>query len=775
MKIKECAVRRYGPLPDMGRIFFGQFSLIFGPNESGKTLLVDAIIKMLFQRGREQALFDRIKRVDETPDGYLILERNGEEHKLPEDGDLTSLTDISAEDCRNIFVVRSSDLTIPDEGAFYTSVTDRLTGLHSTAIETIEKKLQEIGRLTNPTSRADLSDRQGWGNLKSRVAQAKELLTRIDELRRRIEEEGYEALEERLLFNEGRLEQLEQDLELLESAWKRLAYESGQQALSGLTASVSTLRELEAFTEEDAETWRDKEKEIERLQEEVGETKTRIETKKQEWTALDVQLAEADVELEGMRKRGDRVQGIETEANVYLRDRLAWEGQKDVVPLARIALVASFLLLAGSLLGLVTALLSLYQYLSWLAAIATVGSFFWVLLLERKKGSLVKDWERIRIEAHQQGVAGSDIGDILAEIRKFREDLEKKERLKLRKYGQMEMLQTEIAEGEEVNQEKRERIKLLREELRAIADRSGVQTLEEFSDRVRERREVEKKRNEQAVVLRERFGIPHEDLSTTTAFWEEKVQELEEFKDQAIDIQYDQEEVQRLASRKAEMTEDTALVEEQLANYKQDLEMIGREATAVLQIGEVLPADTSSDLAGIERMLKQFTADIIERKDLATQAIAIFEDIGAQEAEKVSVLFGRESEVAGYLREITGGVYQDVEFDQANGAIWVRTAEGAQLEATQLSGGTYDQLYLSVRLALADKMLRGQKGFFILDDPFLTSDAERLGRQFEMLRDLAEDGWQIIYFSVKDETRRVLNDDIEARRVDLHELESIHQ
>jgi len=72
-------------------------------------------------------------------------------------------------------------------------------------------------------------------------------------------------------------------------------------------------------------------------------------------------------------------------------------------------------------------------------------------------------------------------------------------------------------------------------------------------------------------------------------------------------------------------------------------------------------------------------------------------------------------------------------------------------------------------------MLRGQKGFFILDDAFLTSDAERLGRQFDMLRDLAEDGWQIIYFSVKDETRRVLNDDIEAERVNLHELQSIHR
>lgn len=775
MKIKECAVRRYGPLPDMGRIFFGQFSLIFGPNESGKTLLVDAIIKMLFQRGREQALFDRIKRVDETPDGYLILERNGEEHKLPEDGDLTSLTDISAEDCRNIFVVRSSDLTIPDEGAFYTSVTDRLTGLHSTAIQTIQKQLQEIGRLTNPTSQSDLSDRQGWGNLKSRVSEAKALPGRIEELQGRIEEEGYEALEERLLFNEGRLEQLEQDLELLESARKRVMYESGQRALSGLDEALLKLGELEAFTEEDDQAWREKEKEIARLEEEIEQRSAEIETKERQQEALDMQLAEVTVDLETTRKRRDRIDELETEAKIYLRDRLAWEGQRHWVRFARISVVASFLLLAVSLLRLSSGGSLLLQFFALLTAAATLAFLFWLVVLGRRRGSLAKAFEAIRIEAAKHGVAGSDIGEILAEIQRFREELDQKEQLRVHKSQEVELLQREIDEGQKANREKRERIDLLHKEVEAIADQSGVKILEEFTGKVKQRREAERERDKQAAVLGEKFGVPHEPLSATMAYWEDKLRELEEFKDQAADVQYDQEEVAGLESSKAELIVDTESLEQQLSNYKRDLETVEREATAVLQIIEVLPVDTSSDLGGIERSLKRFIDDIVERKDLATDAIAIFEDIADQEAEKVSVLFGSESEVSNTFREITGGVYEEVGFDQANEVIWVRTADGTGLEATQLSGGAYDQLYLSIRLALASKMLGGQKGFFILDDPFLTSDTQRLARQFRILRDLSEAGWQIIYFSVKDETRRVLNDDIEAERVHLHELQSIHR
>ncbi len=84
-----------------------------------------------------------------------------------------------------------------------------------------------------------------------------------------------------------------------------------------------------------------------------------------------------------------------------------------------------------------------------------------------------------------------------------------------------------------------------------------------------------------------------------------------------------------------------------------------------------------------------------------------------------------------------------------------------------LSGGAYDQLYLTIRISLAEKLLDEEKGFFILDDPFLKSDTERLRRQMELLLDLSQQGWQILYFTAKDEVKNTLQKYIDVGQVAL--------
>lgn len=54
--------------------------------------------------------------------------------------------------------------------------------------------------------------------------------------------------------------------------------------------------------------------------------------------------------------------------------------------------------------------------------------------------------------------------------------------------------------------------------------------------------------------------------------------------------------------------------------------------------------------------------------------------------------------------------------------------DGQSINPTELSQGAQDQLYLSLRLAIADLSANDKKLPFILDDPFLTSDEERLSR-----------------------------------------------
>ncbi|MEM5801014.1 MAG: hypothetical protein QXD54_05595, partial [Candidatus Aenigmatarchaeota archaeon] len=107
----------------------------------------------------------------------------------------------------------------------------------------------------------------------------------------------------------------------------------------------------------------------------------------------------------------------------------------------------------------------------------------------------------------------------------------------------------------------------------------------------------------------------------------------------------------------------------------------------------------------------------------------------------------------------TDHFYEEVIFNQETEKIEVRRVDGKVLEADKLSGGAYDQLYFSIRVALGEKLLKGEQGFFIMDDPFIKADPNRLNKQIEVLKQISKLGWQIIYFSAKGEIRDLLKED----------------
>lgn len=107
------------------------------------------------------------------------------------------------------------------------------------------------------------------------------------------------------------------------------------------------------------------------------------------------------------------------------------------------------------------------------------------------------------------------------------------------------------------------------------------------------------------------------------------------------------------------------------------------------------------------------------------------------------------------------------------GEIIARRKDDKLVEINSLSGGAYDQLYFSIRLALAEKVLNGKTVFLILDDPFIKSDLERLQRQLSLLKRISRLGWQILYFSSKNEILSNLRPDIENQTIKLISLPSL--
>ncbi|MFW5941558.1 MAG: ATP-binding protein [Chloroflexota bacterium] len=75
-----------------------------------------------------------------------------------------------------------------------------------------------------------------------------------------------------------------------------------------------------------------------------------------------------------------------------------------------------------------------------------------------------------------------------------------------------------------------------------------------------------------------------------------------------------------------------------------------------------------------------------------------------------------------------------------------------------LSSGALEQVLLALRLGVATTLLDDQALFLILDDAFQYSDWQRRERLLQQMVVLANEGWQVIYFTMDDHIRRLFDD-----------------
>jgi len=267
---------------------------------------------------------------------------------------------------------------------------------------------------------------------------------------------------------------------------------------------------------------------------------------------------------------------------------------------------------------------------------------------------------------------------------------------------------------------------------------------------------LEEQQRQLVTRLEERYDQEGLPLEERTAAWAKSVAALEDFQEAAPGVEADPEREEQLAGQIQDLTEKVQTLEEDLRGFRKLSGELAAEANRILNPAEILPGETIEDLTALRDRLEEFLGRVEERKETALTALRLFERIEAAEEEKVRDLFGESDLASRFFREITGGTYQAVEYDPAAGELHVIRPSGKTLRADQLSTGTFDQLYFATRLSLAHQLFGGEPGFLLLDDPFLASDRVRLANQLEMLVELSRKGWQILYFSVKDEVAQGL-------------------
>lgn len=776
MRIKEFFVKRYGPLQDKHHTMLHNFNLFFGKNDVGKTLTIDALVKLLL--GRNIREFVNIDRVEEKPEGYVIIEDNeGKECKLPEKGNLAEVVDLTASECRNIFIIRNSDLSLHHESEFYTNVTDKLTGLRTEDISSVKKKLQELGRLTRADSTAGLSDREDFGNIKSKVETAHKVLEKIDNFQRLIKEERFDELEEESVRQKEQIERTEQEIERLEDARKREKYEKGKEASDKLKKALEGLKELDVYNEDDEQLWRDRERDIQNYKEEREKLIAKLGENEKELKETEKKFRDKKRDFQVSEDRKKRLDDVRGELNLYENKRKEWAQREQKSRFwCRLGIISG-ILLGISLLGLILRPSVLFYIWSPLFFVLAIVLLIPKFQFERDKAWLAAAFERISLTLSKFELSADTMEGINANIQKFEEQHRKKDdemREIMRRRENLEERTVELQNRTIPDEEKK--IKVAQGQIDTMRRKSRVESWEDYSKKFKLKQQHDKTVGEERGILVSLLGTKGETLQENITYWIQEIKALEQYKDKFQEAKYDEGTVSTLKEQKSALEAKLINLNAKMVEIRKHLEEIEREANKILQLeADYLHCKTSVDLDGVKDKLQRFINHAESNKENVLRIMTIFEEMEMEEKERVSELFGKDSSVSRYFSDITGGLYDEVLFDQEAETIGVRRKDGLVLEVEKLSGGAYDQLYLALRLALGEKILQGEKGFFIMDDPFIKADPDRLQRQMEMISRISEWGWQVLYFSAKGEIKDILKEHIASGAIHYTEIRGIYQ
>jgi uncharacterized protein YhaN len=771
MRIKELFIKRYGPLQGISYTLTHPFTLLAGNNEEGKTLTIDALVKLLL--GRNVRDFGHlIDRVEESPEGYCVIEADdGKEIKLPEKGDLTKIAAVTASECRNIFIIRDSDLSIARESEFYTTITNRLTGLRTEEILKIKEALREIGRITPGGIFRDIKDEA----LKTRIESARDLLATIEGLAQEMGKGKFDELEEEAVRWQEEIERIRQEDEHLEDARKRDKYTKGKEALDRLRTALETTSQLKQYNEGDAQLWRDCERDIAHHREEREIFAAKLKAHEQELKGVNEALREKMREFRIFEERKKILDEVKAELNLYeVKRREGIEREQRALAYMRMGIAAA-ILLGISLIGFILRPSLLFYIAAPLFLMATIALWVPQLQQARARAWSAGAFERIKLALAKFKWSMQSAEDIYARIQQFDEELHKRSdeiQEITRKKENLEESITELRNKIIPTVEKK--IKDAHGRIDDIRGRSGAESRQAFQQGLIARQQHERSAGEERGILLNLLGTQGETLQDNMTFWQRALKALEQYRDAAPGITYDEAAVTRLKQAAATAEASLAALHERMAGFRKRLEEVEREANKTLQLeADYLPCATTIDLEAVRDKLREFIDSSEETRDTALKVMTIYEEIEVEERKKVAELFGPGSPVSNYFGEITGNTYEAVLFNQEQGCIEVRRTDGQILEAEKLSGGAYDQLYLAIRLALGERILQGTKGFFIMDDPFVKADPARLQKQIEMLKRISQSGWQIIYFSAKGEMRDIAKPLIKRGAVNYVEIQAI--
>jgi len=768
MKIKKIHITKYGPISGLDLDIGPGLQIISGKNEAGKTLTIDAVIKMLLQ-GKTRD-FEDVNRVDEDPEGFILFEdSSGTECKVNIKNGLAKHMDLGGLDLRNIFIIRDSDLSLRDECGYYKNITDKLTGLQLEKIDTVMALIKDHGRLKNPSSSAGLSDNKDYGKIASLLSQAKTFEAESREYLEFSGKENYGYLE----FDQIKVRQEILDLkkkikntdEMLE--WKR--YKKLIADIKQLKKQWEMYFEFEEFNQKNYDKVSD-------LILSIGSFKEKLSGlgRKQEKDSF--QRSELKEKLSGILVRSDLLEQkkrdidrLESELEAYNLMKA-----KEVREPGRFPRIITIVLFILALLSFPAVyLLTANTGISFIMPGILLAAGLLIFFLNWKGAGARKFATEERVLENKFKKIGfkiKNLDEVLPEIAMFEDRYKAACRDRDSVKDQIRLMKMEDGRvSDEINNitgEKRSSELKLEE----IFGNLGIKNIEGFREKRRNKNKIGAGIMAAIRTLQDMFPLQDGsyvfdgdieniagEMSTMIGRWEEGIEELRPEGDPPDDKDFDLDpkQLEGLREKLERLQEKENNLGGILEEHKNNLNNF-QKGFIDLDLARYIDNYNRVSINSLERLEEAAgTADSFIRLingqyETALEALKIFEDIKDREETKISDLFKRLG-IAGLFKEITDGKYVEVRFDSQAQEVKVIDKYDGVLPAQNLSKGAYDQLFLAIRIAISEEILGSGSGFFIIDDAFLSSDRYRLKKQFEILKKLADRGWSIIYFSVKDE------------------------
>ncbi len=196
-----------------------------------------------------------------------------------------------------------------------------------------------------------------------------------------------------------------------------------------------------------------------------------------------------------------------------------------------------------------------------------------------------------------------------------------------------------------------------------------------------------------------------------------------------------------------------------LADYEEDLEQLKSQLAEQRLRIELLESEEDISLQMHQlAMEKEELEDLVRNWAVQKTALRMLQAAKNQFKDKYLALVIETAQI--YFKEITANQYDTIYSPAAERSFQVENSKKKQrFYVEELSQGTKDQLYISLRFAINEVMAKTSGLPFLMDDAFVHFDMNRTEKMQKVLRRLAEEQ-QVILFTCRRELAEAANGDI---------------